>query len=132
MKILKSMIMAFILAYTFVACKKDDSTPNPSSSGLAGVWQGKWGDINQEPQNFIKFDIKANGTLTRLDEQNQVIATGTWVLNGVEFECTYTHSSDGQVHKIGGLYTDFNGEIIGTWGYSPSKADGGTIELKKQ
>jgi len=128
---MKKMIMMLLLTTTMFACKKDEATPAPANS-IAGVWEGKWGDIGQTPQNFIKFEFKSNGTMTRLNEQGEIIATGNWVVNGVEFECTYTHTSDGQAHKIGGLYTDFDGEITGTWGYSPSKANGGTVDLKKK
>jgi hypothetical protein len=124
----KSLVLVVFSAITFASCKKEKT----NDTTFAGVWQGKWGDPNQTPQNFIKFEFKNNGAVNRLNEQNQVIATGFWVLNGVQFECTYTHTSDGQVHKIGGLYTDFDGAIVGTWGYSPSKTDGGTIELDKQ
>lgn len=128
MNIMKSIIVAVLLVTTIVSCKKD----NTSSSSFAGIYQGKWGDVNQTPTGFIKFDFKSNGTLTRLNEQGQIIANGTWQLSGINFECTYTHTSNGQVHKIAGLYTDFDGAIMGTWGYSPSKTNGGTIELEKQ
>jgi hypothetical protein len=123
----KSLVLVVFSATTLASCKKD-KTENKT---FAGVWQGKWGDPNQAPQNFIRFEFKSNGEVIRFDEQNQVIANGTWTLNGVQFECTYTNTN-GQIHKIGGLYTDFDGVIIGTWGYSPSKTDGGTIELNKQ
>ncbi len=129
MKILKSIMMAIVVAATFVACKKDKAETH---NQLPGVWQGMWGDVNQAPANFIKFDIKNDGTLTRLNEQGQIIANGTWSLNGVQFSCTYTHTSNGQIHKIAGLYTDFDGAITGTWGYSPSNANGGTIDLQQQ
>lgn len=128
MKIVKQILLATLLAVSLVACKKD----KVSANGIAGTWEGKWGDVGQTPANFIKFSINSNGTLTRLDQQGQTIATGTWSLNGIEFTGTYTHTSDGQTHKMAGLYTDFNGEITGTWGYSPSQADGGTLDLKKQ
>ena len=123
--------MVTLLAVVFFACKKDDINPVAAPS-LSGIWEGKWGDVGQPPTNFIKFEFKVNGTMARLNEQGQVIASGTWTVNGINFECTYTHTSDRQVHKISGLYTDFNGEITGTWGYSPSKANGGTVDLKKQ
>jgi hypothetical protein len=122
------MMAVLFTALVFAACKKDKVTNN----SIAGVWEGQWGSGSQAPQYFLKFEIKSNGELTRLNEQGQVIANGTWTLNGVQFDCTYTHTSDGQVHKIGGLYTDFDGFITGTWGYSPSKTNGGNIELTKQ
>ena len=129
---MKRVILVALLAATFFACKKDDINKVASTPSLSGIWEGKWGDVGEAPTNFIKFEFKANGTMARLNEQGQVIANGTWTVNGINFECVYTHTSDGQAHKIGGLYTDFEGEITGTWGYSPSKANGGTIDLKKQ
>lgn len=128
MKIVRTMATVLVAAVLIASCKKDKTTNN----SIAGIWQGKWGNGPQAPQNFLKFEIKGNGEINRLNEQGQVIANGTWTLNGVQFDCTYTHTSDGQVHKIGGLYTDFDGEIMGTWGFSPSKTNGGNIELTKQ
>lgn len=126
---MKSMLAIFLLAASLTACKKEKTANNT----VPGIWVGKWGDVGQTPTEFIKFDIKSNGTLTRLNQQNQVIANGTWkMLNSVEFECNYVHTANGEEHSIGGLYTDFNGEIVGTWGYNYHKANGGTIELKKQ
>lgn len=128
---MKSTLLVALLVTAFLACKKDNTEPKDSAS-LAGIWEGKWGDVGQTPGNFIKFEFKSNGTVNRLDEQGVIIATGTWTVSGVNFECTYTHNSNGQVHKIAGLYTDFDGAITGTWGYSPSKANGGTVDLQKK
>jgi hypothetical protein len=130
MKVVNIMMALLLTAFAFTACKKEKDQVNGHS--ITGVWQGKWGDVGQTPQNFIKFEFKSNGELVRFNDQGQVIANGTWSVNGVQFECTYTHTADAQVHKIGGLYTDFEGKIVGTWGYAPSKADGGTIEMQKQ
>jgi hypothetical protein len=127
--LIKSVAIILITGISFASCKKEKTSANKT---IEGIWQGKWGDVGQTPVNFIKFEIKPGGEMKRLNEQGQVIANGTWILNGVHFECTYTHTSDGQVHKIGGLYTDFDGVITGTWGYSPSKSNGGTIDLDKQ
>lgn len=129
MKIIKSLLVFFLLTGMLAACKKDKAQTNNS---LAGTWEGKWGDVNEDPSEFIKFEIKSNGTMQRLNQQGQVIAEGNWNLNGFEFTCSYTHTSNGQVHKIKGIYTDFDGAIMGTWGYSPSDANGGTIEMSKQ
>lgn len=128
MKTIQIFLTICLAATLFSACKKDNT---PGGHSMQGVWEGKWGSGDEAPQYFFKFKMESNGQLQRLDEQDQVIANGTWDLNGIEFECSYTHSN-GQVHKIGGLYTDFDETIAGTWGYHPSKANGGNIELKKQ
>jgi hypothetical protein len=128
MKTIQFFLTFCLAAFLFTACSKDNDSGN---AAMQGIWQGKWGSGSQTPTNFFQFKMESNGQLQRLDEQNQVIATGTWSVNGIEFECTYTHN-DGQVHRIAGLYTDFDNTIIGTWGYHPSKVNGGEIELKKQ
>ena len=130
MKSYITLFAAIMVTVTFFACKKDETANAPKAS-LHGIYEGQWGSGSQEPSNFIKFEFTADGTMKRFDEQGKVIATGTWTLNGINFECTYTHN-DGQVHKIAGLYTDFDGVIMGTWGWAPSKANGGTVELKKR
>ena len=127
MKTIHFLLAFSILCIFATACSKDKD-----EAGFAGVWEGKWGSGSEEPQYFIKFNFKENGEMQRIDEQGAVIATGNWELNGIEFECSYTHSADGQKHRIAGLYTDFDGVVIGTWGYHPSKANGGEIELKRQ
>lgn len=129
MKIMKPVLAVFLLAATFISCKKDKAEPNRS---VQGTWVGKWGDVGETPAGFIRFEIKSNGTLKRLNQQGEAIADGTWSLNGIEFTCMYTHADNGEAHKIKGIYTDFDGGIMGTWGYSPSNANGGTIELSKQ
>lgn len=128
--LVKSMMVIAVAAFSFASCKKDKQ--EPTNNNIIGIWEGVWGNGGNPPQNFIKFEFKSNGEMTRIDEQGQVTANGTWTLNGVQFDCTYTHLSDGQTHKIGGLYTDFDDVITGTWGFSPSKTNGGNVELEKQ
>ena len=127
---IKKLAFLLIVAASFAACKKEKEV----SKTIVGNWEGKWGNANQAPTNFLKFEFGSNGEMNRINEQGEAIASGTYSANGVQFECTYTHTAahGGQTHKIGGLYTDFEGKIVGTWGYSPSNANGGTIELNKQ
>lgn len=132
MKSVRIFAVLFLLAFIGFACSKDNKTPENGAGSVIGIWEGKWGDIGQSPTNFIRFEFKSGGQLVRLNEQNQVIANGNWKLQGIELQATYTHTSDGQKHSITGLYTDFNGEFTGTWGYGNSKADGGTLDMKKK
>lgn len=129
MKIVKGLLAVLIAAIVSTSCSKDKQGNN---KGIEGIWEGKWGGIGEEPSNFIRFEVKKNGGLTRLSEQNQVIANGNWSLNGIEFEASYTHTANGEKHRMVGLYTDFNGMIIGNWGFYPSKANGGTLDLLKK
>ena len=124
-----SIAMALVIAAsTFVYCKKD---PVTTTAGIEGMYVGKWGDVTGDPHTFYKIELKKGGSLKRFDETGAVTANGTWKLTGIEMEASYTHSN-GEMHSIGGLYTGFNGEINGTWGYGNSKAGGGTFLLKKK
>lgn len=126
MKVLKMFFSILLIAIVFVSCKKDN-TPT-----INGTWVGKFGENNETPTYFYKFVIKSGGVLQRLDNNNQVVATGTWQLSGAEFKGNYIFSDDNYKFSLSGLYTDFNGEMIGTWGTGNNSTNGGKFNLKKQ
>ena len=128
MKLLSVLIAVLMMAVLFTSCKKDKTS---ATTRIEGNYSGKWGDVVGDPHSFFSFQIKQDGTLIRINEQGLQIATGTWILSGNNFEATYTHTN-GEKHSIGGLYTAFDGQIMGTWGYGNSKAGGGTFFLIKQ
>ena len=129
MKLLNATLAMVLLATFFFACKKETTT---GTTGFTGIYQGKWGDITGDPHSFFKLEFKPGGNLIRYNESGQVTATGNWVMNGLEVEASYIHNANNEKHSIKGIYTDFDGEIMGTWGYGNNKANGGTFMLKKQ
>ncbi|HSK11793.1 MAG TPA: hypothetical protein VK907_01205 [Phnomibacter sp.] len=120
--------ITLLWAATFTACKKDNAA---TSKTFEGIYVGKWGDITGDPHTFFKLEFKPGGALTRYNESGAITATGTWTLTGIEMEASYTHSANNEKHSIKGIYTDFNGEIMGTWGYGNNKANGGKFLIKK-
>ncbi|MCB0609656.1 MAG: hypothetical protein H6562_09945 [Lewinellaceae bacterium] len=128
MKIAKNLMIALLISAAFAACKKDDG---PGVKSIEGVWVGKWGDGSDEPSYYYKLQVKKGGELVRWDEDGDVIATGTWSLDGINFEGSYT-MNNGYSFSVKALFSDIAGELTGTWGEGDSYANGGTFDLKKQ
>jgi hypothetical protein len=129
MKTIRVVLTALLLTSGMMACKKESTG---ISKNIEGAYLGKWGDVGGPVHSFFKLQLKSNGKLVRLNEAGEVTANGFYTLSGINFEGSYTHTSNGEKHSVAGLYTDFDGVIVGTWGYGSSKANGGIFELKKQ
>jgi hypothetical protein len=129
MKTIRVFMAAMVLTTGMIACKKENAV---ISKNIEGTYQGKWGDVGGPVHSFFKLQLKPDGKIERLDEGGNITAHGVFTLNGINFEGSYTHISNGEKHSVAGLYTDFDGVIMGTWGYGNSKANGGVFELKKQ
>lgn len=127
MKIFSVFAVLMFTAATLVSCKKEKSEPS-----IVGTWVGKFAEANDPPQYHYAFNMLSNGTLQRIDQNGNITGTGTWELNGIDFKATYVYENGNYLFSLAGLYTDFNGEIIGTWGFGDSVANGGTYFLQKQ
>ena len=130
MKALRILGLVLVLAAAITSCKKDNVSKG--NKAAEGMWVGKWGDGSEDPSYYYRLELKPGGTLNRYDDENNVIATGTWTVNGIEFIGQYTMTHNGFKASVKGLYHDIVGEITGTWGETPSYANGGTFDLKKQ
>jgi hypothetical protein len=128
MKIFKGILLIAFAALSTVSCKKDDM----ASKSITGIWEGKWGFDSDEPTYFEKWDIRKGGEIIAYDEDGTKIATGTWSANGINFSMVYTPTGRSYTYSFSGLYHDVVNEIIGTWGETPSIADGGTFEMYKK
>lgn len=129
MKFSKSILILAIAILGFASCNKDDVA---SKNGLEGTWVGNWGFDFDTPTNYEKWVIKKNGDMVVYDEDGDVIAEGSCSANGVDFLAEYTPTGKDYSYTFSGLYSDVAKEIIGTWGETPSIADGGTFEMFKQ
>ncbi len=129
MKFSKSILVLAVAVLGFVACNKDDVA---AKNGLEGTWEGKWGFDFDVPTNYEKWVIEGDGDMVVYDEDGDIIAEGSCEASGVNFEATYTPIGKDYSYTFSGLYSDVGKEIIGTWGETPSIADGGTFEMFKQ
>ena len=128
MKISKGILILSVAFLALASCKKDDVA---SKNGLEGTWEGAWGFDSDDPVYYEKWEIKKNGDLTAYDEDGDLYANGSWSVEGLNFEMEYTSVISGNEYRFSGLYHDVLKEIVGTWGNSPSVADGGTFEMYK-
>lgn len=129
MKTIRGFLVALLLTSAMIGCKKDKAAIEQT---IAGIYLGKWGDVGGQPHSYFRLQLKSDGKLVRLNESGAVTANGSYTLNGINFEGSYTHTNNGEKHSVAGLYTDFDGVITGTWGYGSSKANGGVFEIKKK
>ncbi|GAO41418.1 hypothetical protein [Flavihumibacter petaseus] len=127
---LRTLVLALLTISLMTACSK--SKDEKKGGGFEGVYEGKWGEEFDEPAYHYKLRFKSGGTLERLDESDVVIASGQWSRNGIDVEGYYIFLDDGSKFSFAGLYTDFDGAILGNWGFDNSKANGGTFEIKKK
>ena len=110
-----------------MSCGKDDEV-----KGVAGTWEGHWGFDQDVPTNFEKWELKKNGDLNAYEYDGDLYATGSWSVDGLDFEAEYTPVGEEYSYSFSGLYHDQLDEIIGTWGDTPSSTDRGTFEMYKK
>lgn len=128
MKLFKSIFFAVLTVAAMTSCQKDEGV-----KGIAGTWEGYWGLDTDTPTEFEKWEIKKNGELTAYDDDGDIYATGTWSLEGLNFEAQYNTTPNGTYsYSFSGLYHDALDEIIGNWGLTPSHTNGGTFEMYKK
>lgn len=127
MKLLNGFLLALLLTATLTSCGKDEEV-----KGIVGTWEGKWGFDTDTPDVFEKWEIKKNGELLAYDDDGDLYATGTWTVDGLDFEAEYTPTGYNYSYSFRGLYHDVLEEIIGNWGNTPSYTDGGTFEMYKK
>ena len=127
MKISKIVFLGAMLTTTLISCRKEGGVKN----NMAGTWEGRFGFGNEIPTYFEKWELEKNGDLTAYDPFGDVYATGSWETEGDDsFEAEYSPVGANYSYTFSGFYDE--GEIVGTWGESPSAIDGGTFEMYKQ
>jgi len=127
MKILKMIFYSALMLAVFSSCQKEEALKN-----ISGTWEGNWGFGTDAPSFYEKWDLEENGTLTAYDLFDGVYATGTWTLEGDEFEAQYSPVGESYGYTFSGFFVDELDQISGSWGESPSAINGGTFEMHKQ
>lgn len=126
---MKGVLMALLVAMSFVACKKDDAKPAVS---IEGKWVGKYGTGENPPSSFYSFNFKADGTIQELDQSGAVTGEGEWELDNNILYATYsTLPPNVKVYTIIGAFNAGQGKILGNWGYDDSATNGGLWEMNK-
>jgi len=133
MKILKTAVLALLLAAGFAACKKDHDKSSNSNPAMEGVYAGKFGYGSDTPDEDFKFAIKANGVFQELSVNNgNPTGQGTYTVNGNTFTATYKMLwAPYNEYSVSGTFNQSIGKIVGTWGYDKNPSDGGKIDMTK-
>ena len=130
----KSTLMVLIVAFTFAACKKDHDKNGSSNAAVEGLYVGKYGFDNADPDTDYKLNFKAGGILQEIGTNSgAVMGQGTWQVNGNTVTGTYTMNySPFNVYSVTGTVNPATKKLTGTWGYDNSTIDGGKMELTRQ
>ena len=133
MKVLKAAIVALLFSTTFLACKKDSSSPS-SSPSVAGKYVGTYGFDDETPNLFYSLNIRADGVIQEIGESSGVpTGEGTWQLNGNTLTATYTMLFEPyNKYSIVAIFDEGKGTLTGTWGYDNNGTDGGKMAMSKQ
>ena len=127
MKQVKNILGIALILFGLMSCQKDEG-----NSAMAGKWEGFWGFDLDTPDVYERWEMKANGTMGVYNGSGTLIATGSWQVNGFNFDAEYTTVTSHHTYLFEGLYSDVAGEITGNWGQKPSSTNGGTFEMLKQ
>lgn len=76
--------------------------------------------------------MKKNGDLDAYNASGNKIATGSWHVDGFNFEAEYTTVTSHNTYLFEGRYSDAAGELTGNWGQKPSTTNGGTFDMHRQ
>lgn len=127
MKISKIAFCLALAAMSMVACKKDEVKPN-----ISGGWQGNWGFQNDVPSFYERWSLENGGLLNAYYPDASLYASGTWELNGDDFEAHYTTVGIAYQYIFTGTYDDSTKKITGDWRDGEDPSIGGKFVMYKQ
>lgn len=123
MKILKIAIIALSASAALTACKKENvNTPAPFT--IEGKWVG-----TTNGGGYFGMNIKAGGSLDRLNSSGSIVASGNWQLKGDSLLGNYHFASSGADVMFGALVNKNQNTFFGNW--SNSGGETGTMTASK-
>lgn len=133
MKKMKMALLALVFATGFVACNKD-SNDEVISSPVEGIYVGKYGFGNDNPDLDFKFKVSPGGIFQEISTSTgNVKGQGTWSVNGNTLTATYTMLfSPYSKYSVSGTYDPATQKMTGTWGYDNNVSDGGKMDMARQ
>lgn len=123
MKCLKIVFLIALVTIGFISCRKDKV-----SVDMSGTWEGNWGFGIEAPSNYEKWVMDKSGNLFAYDADGYLYASGSWEMDGHDFEAQYTPVGATYSYTFSG-FEEGADVILGTWGETPSAIDGGTFEM---
>ena len=127
MKQVRNILIIAITVMGFIACQKDEG-----KAGVKGTWEGYWGFDLETPDVYERWEMKKNGDLEAYSASGKMIATGSWHVDGFNFEAEYTTVTSHNKYLFEGLYSDAADELTGNWGHAPSSTNGGTFDMYRK
>jgi hypothetical protein len=131
----KMLTVCLFATATLVSCKKNnDIAPQqqaPVVKTIEGSWVGKYGSGNGEPNEFFAFNIKPGGLLDVIDENNEVVGTGTWEMTENVFTGKYKYTGNFLGFSVAAKFNAETGKLTGSWG-AGNNTDSGEFYMDKK
>lgn len=133
MKRLQFLFLFVLCIGLFSACKKDEVEQPVTSSGVAGLYEGKYGLGSGSSVVFFSFNLKPDGVLEELDETGAIIGKGIWTITGKNFYGTSNYLPPAtNKFAVKATYDATAKKLTGTWGYGNNDANGGNWHMTKK
>lgn len=126
MKIAAFIFLVIALPLGLISCHKDEG-----KKSVTGTWEGTWGYGYEIPTFYEKWELEKDGDLSSFFPDGSLYATGTWEMDGDEFEAYYTTLEESYTFRFVGQYDEDDDEISGTWAEVQDPTNGGTFEMSK-
>jgi hypothetical protein len=129
---LLSYLVLGLSVLTF-SCKKDKDAP----IGIIGTSVGTYDYTGDNIPFSLSLTVNADNTVQAIifnaASQLNVNGSGTYTLSASNiFDAAITTAGVFQPLSFTGTFNPSTGTMVGTWGYSPSKTNGGTWTTTKQ
>ncbi len=99
--------------------------PSPNTP-ITAIWEGSWGNGNNDGPNYYSFKLNSNYTMQLLDGNGGVIANGTYTFSDNSLNAIYKYGDGSQYSAFGTV----NGTSInGTWGSGTNVMNGGRWKM---
>ena len=131
----RTMIIAAIASLLFfTACKKDNPAPQPpAAKTMAGDWEGKYGNGNNEPVSYWAFQINKDGTIKLKTTANGAYkGNGTWTLTDNVFRATYKYDGDATLNFITAIVDVPTGVMAGKYSIGTEDKVKGDFNSKRK
>ncbi|MFT3910835.1 MAG: hypothetical protein QM737_15565 [Ferruginibacter sp.] len=140
MNFLKISVIAALLLFCLISCKKDDAIVNRSPGNnsvtnnidiIKGLWIGEYKITTRSTPAYFSFDIQPNSQLYLLNAANEVIGSGSWALNDSTFNAYYIVTATQQSHFVTGLLHTCPTKLAGKWQFNNNYEDEGEWWMEK-
>lgn len=101
-----------------------------SSPGIAGKWEGSYGNGEVNSPNYYSFILNADGSMQVVAANGNIMAKGSYTFTNNQLSGSYTYNNSGTYSFAAVM--DSKGSLNGTWGSGSNVRGGGRWIMNKK